>query len=42
MLETVHYLIIFDIHDFLRVCSSPAFRSLGIIILSDSLFQYEW
>jgi hypothetical protein len=41
VLDIVHYLKIFDVYDFLVVCSSPAFRSLGIIILSNLLFLYE-
>jgi hypothetical protein len=41
MLDIVHHLKIFDVHDILGVCSSPDFRSMGITILSNLLFLYE-
>jgi hypothetical protein len=40
VVDIVHYLNIFDVHDFFVVRSSPAFRSLVIIIVSNLLFLY--
>jgi len=37
VLDTVHYLV----HDFFVIWSSPAFRLLSIIVLSNLLFLYE-